>query len=91
MLVFVLLHNKAKEGALIGSLNGDTYGITKFIGDNDKEIPYFNNVNMMCKIHPENYVEKPEKEEKENKTEEEVLSVNNEETPAENSEEGENK
>ena len=35
------------------------HGITKFIGDTKEEIAYKDNVNMMCKIHPENYAEKP--------------------------------
>ena len=62
LLVFVLLYNKDKEGVLIGSVNGEAYGITKFIGDTPDEVAYLNNINMMCKVYPENYVEKPEKE-----------------------------
>ena len=62
LLVYVLWNNKKKEGALIGSLNGDPYGITKFIGDTKDEIAYVDNINMMCKIYPDNYTEKPAKE-----------------------------
>ena len=64
LLIFVLLRNKAKEGVLIGSLNGEAYGITKFIGDTDAEIAYLDNVNMMCKVYPENYTEKPVEDDK---------------------------
>lgn len=63
LLFVVLFLNKRKEGALFGSLKGDAYGITEFIGDKKDEVAYLNNVNMMCKIHPENYVEKVDDEE----------------------------
>ena len=63
--LFLLLYfNKKKEGKWFGSVHGDQYGITKFLGDTKDEVAYLNNVNMMCKIYPENYTEKPEKEEK---------------------------
>ncbi len=69
LLVYVLWNNKKKEGVLIGSSNGDPYGITKFIGDTKGEIAYKNNINMMCKINPENYPEKPmENKDKTDKT-----------------------
>lgn len=57
-LFLVLYFNKQKEGKLIGSLNGDPYGITKYIGDTKEEVAYFNTINIMCRIHPDNYVEK---------------------------------
>ena len=60
----VLLLNKRKEGALFGSLNGDPYAITEFIKDNKDEVPYKNNVNMMCAIYPERYSEAPPKQSK---------------------------
>lgn len=63
-LVTILLLNRKKEGKLLGSLKEDPYGITKYIGDTKNEIAYLDNVNMMCKIYPENYQEKPAKEEK---------------------------
>ena len=67
--------NKKTEGKLLGSLNGDPYGITSFIGDDKKEVPVLTKVNIMCKIYPENYVV-PEVEETENKGN----SENNEKT-----------
>ena len=67
LLVYVLWNNKKTEGAWIGSAKGEAYGITKFIGDTKEEIAYKDNVNMMCKIYPENYVEKPV-EKKDNNT-----------------------
>ena len=63
LLFLVLYFNKQKEGKIIGSLNGDPYGITKYIGDTKDEVAYFNTVNMMCKIYPDNYSEKEEKSE----------------------------
>lgn len=55
-LAGVLYFNWKKEGVLFGSKTGDPYGITKFIKDNKDEVAYFNSMNMMCKIYPENYV-----------------------------------
>ena len=80
LLVFLLLQNKQKEGVLLGSVNGDPYGITKFIGDTKEEVAYFSKINMMCAIHPENYTEKDEK-----KTEGEITvsEVTTTETPSE--------
>jgi len=49
----------------VGSVNGDPYGISDFIGDDKKEIAYFNDVNMMCSIYPENYTQKPMEEKSE--------------------------
>ena len=77
LLVYLLITNKRKEGALIGSLNGDPYGITEFIGDDKREIAYYSDINMMCKIYPERYQKKADGEEKatekcEEKTEENV-------------------
>lgn len=70
LLGCVLYFNKKKEGAWIGSKNGDPYGISKFIGDTKDEVAYFSKVNMMCEIYPENYVEKPnEKEDEKTKAE----------------------
>ncbi len=63
-LVTILLLNSKKEGKLFGSVNGDPYGITKFIGDSKDEVAYKDKINMMCAIYPENYPEKPPKEEK---------------------------
>ena len=63
-LVTILLLNRKKEGKLLGSLKEDPYGITKYIGDTKNEVAYLDNVNMMCKIYPENYQEKPAKKEK---------------------------
>ena len=61
MLGYVLINNQRKEGALYGSVNGDPYGITKFIGDTKEEVAYFDNINMMCSIYPENYTTKNDK------------------------------
>ncbi len=63
--LFALLYrNKRKEGKLFGSVNGDPYGITKYVGDKKDEIAYVNKWNIMCKIHPENYQQPPEKNKK---------------------------
>lgn len=71
LLFYVLYTNKKKEGKLFGSLNGDPYGITKYYGDKKDEVAYLNNVNMMCKIYPKNYVDPlDEDEEKTEKKEE---------------------
>ncbi len=56
LLITLLVRNKKKEGVWIGSENGDPYGIAKFIKDNAEEVPYWNSVNMMCALRPENYV-----------------------------------
>lgn len=63
-LVTLLLLNRKKEGKLFGSLREDPYGITRFIGDTKAEVAYKNDINIMCKIYPERYPEKPPKEEK---------------------------
>lgn len=63
-LVTLLLLNRKKEGKLFGSLREDPYGITRFIGDTKDEVAYKNDINIMCKIYPERYPEKPPKEEK---------------------------
>ena len=69
LLTTLLLINKKKEGKLIGSANGDPYGITRYIGDSKKEIPQYTDINMMCKVYPENYPKKEENNEDENPTE----------------------
>ena len=58
MLGYVLINNQMKEGQLLGSAKGDPYGITKFIADTKEEVAYFDRINMMCSIYPENYVTK---------------------------------
>ena len=63
LLVILLLLNQKKEGAWIGSVRGEPYGIAEYIGDDKREIPYRTKVNMMCKIYPEKYHEKPTAEE----------------------------
>ena len=68
-LVTLLLLNRKKEGKLIGSLQEERYGITRFIGDTKDEIAYLDKINMMCKIYPENYQEKPSKEKKDDNKE----------------------
>lgn len=75
LLVYVLLTNKKKEGALFGSVNGEVYGITEYIGDTKKEIAYFDKINMMCAVYPERYPKK-----------EEAKKEGNEENPEESSE-----
>ena len=70
LLAYVLVNNKRKEGKIIGTLSGDPYGITKFIGDTKDEVAYFDRINMMCSIYPENYTEKTDgKKKKEASTE----------------------
>ena len=62
MLGYVLIRNQKTEGQLLGSKNNDPYGITKFIGDTKDEVAYFDRINMMCSIYPENYTVKEKKE-----------------------------
>ena len=62
LLFTVLYLNKKKEGKLFGSAKGEPYGIADYIGDNKTEVPYLDKWNMMCKIYPEKYTEKPPKE-----------------------------
>lgn len=59
-LAVLLIVNKRKHGKLIGSVNGDPYGITEFIKDNKDELAVYNNVNMMCSIYPDNYLSEAE-------------------------------
>ena len=61
LLLVLLILNKKKEGAYIGSATGQKYAIAEYIKDSAKEVAYFDKVNMMCPIYPENYVEKPTK------------------------------
>lgn len=60
LLFYVLYKNKLNEGAWIGSTKHDPYGITQYVKDAKDEVAYFNSINMMCQIHPENYVKKEE-------------------------------
>ena len=69
LLFTVLLINKRKEGALFGSVRGEKYGIAEYIADSKTEPAYFDKVNMMCKIYPEKYAERPPKPKKEKKEE----------------------
>ena len=62
MLFTVLYLNKKKEGKLLGSAKGEPYGIADYIGDSKTEVPYLDKWNLMCKIYPEKYTEKPSKE-----------------------------
>lgn len=64
LLFTVLYLNKKKEGKLFGSAKGEPYGIADYIGDSKTEVPYLDKWNMMCKIYPEKYTEKPPKEKK---------------------------
>lgn len=61
LLGYVLINNQRKEGQLLGSKDNDPYGITKFIGDTKTETAYFDSVNVMCSIYPENYSTKAKK------------------------------
>ncbi len=65
LLFYVLYTNKKKEGKLFGSAKGEPYGIADYIGDSKTEVPYLDKWNMMCKIYPEKYTEKPSKTKKE--------------------------
>lgn len=87
-LTLLLYFNKKKEGALFGSVNGDPYGITKFIGDTATEVAYLDKINMMCAVYPENYTEKPasDKEETPNVEETSEEESNSEERSAEEGE-----
>lgn len=62
LLFTVLYLNKKKEGKLFGSAKGEPYGIADYIGDSKTEVPYLDKWNLMCKIYPEKYTEKPSKE-----------------------------
>lgn len=55
LLVYLLVANKKKEGKFIGSLNGEEYGIAKYIGDSKDEQPKMDKWNMMCAVYPEHY------------------------------------
>lgn len=82
LLVTLLVLNVRKEGKFVGSLNGDPYGITKFIGDTKTEKAYFNSVNAMCSIYPENFEEKSvdgKKKEKPTEQQEETENMEAEE------------
>ena len=61
LLFLVLYFNKQKEGKIFGSVNGDPYGITEYLRDTKDEVAYFNTINIMCRIYPNNYTEKEEK------------------------------
>ena len=69
MLTFLLIWNKKKEGKYIGSATGEPYAIATYIGDTKTEKAYFDKINMMCKIYPERYEQRPIKKGKENKNE----------------------
>ena len=58
LLGYVLITNQRKEGQLLGSKNADPYGLTKFIGDTKNEVAYFDRINIMCAVYPENYTTK---------------------------------
>ena len=68
LLFYAFYRNKKKEGVLFGSLKGDPYGITKYYGDRKDEVAYLNNVNMMCKIYPKNYVDPVDEDEEKTET-----------------------
>ena len=65
LLAYVLINNRKKEGTLLGSKNGDPYGITKYIGDTKTEVAYLNKVNIMCSIYPDHFEVKGEENKKE--------------------------
>ncbi len=48
----LLFFNYRKEGALIGSKNGDPCGITEFIPAYKDEVPYFSKINMLGANYP---------------------------------------
>ena len=83
LLTYVLLVNRKKEGKLLGSAKGDPYGITKFIGDTKEEVAYFDNINVMCTIYPENYTVKKEDKTKADGKEETQTEQNDAETSEE--------
>lgn len=56
LLAYLLISNKKKEGVSFGSVRGEKYGIVEYIRDNKDETAYFDKLNLMCKIYPENYV-----------------------------------
>ncbi len=58
-LATLFIVNKRKHGKLVGSATGEPYAIKEFIKDTKDEIPVYNEMNMMCKLYPENY-EAPE-------------------------------
>ncbi len=48
----LLFFNYRKEGALIGSKNGDPCGITDYLTPYKDDIPYYSKINMMGKNYP---------------------------------------
>ena len=80
MLVYVLLTNHKKEGKLLGSANGDPYGISNFIGDTKDEVAYFNKINVMCTIYPDRFTVKEAKNATEPETEKELEETTQEKT-----------
>lgn len=51
-IAILLFVNYRKEGALIGSKNGDSCGITAFLSPNKNEQPYFSKINMFGLNYP---------------------------------------
>lgn len=58
-LATLFIVNKRKNGKLVGSAKGEPYAIKDFIKDTKSEIPVYSDMNLMCKVYPENY-EAPE-------------------------------
>ncbi|MBR2023215.1 MAG: prolipoprotein diacylglyceryl transferase [Clostridia bacterium] len=72
LLVTLLALNKINEGKCIGSATGQKYAIAEYIKDSKKDVAYLDKINMMCKIYPEKYAEKPAKEIKAKKENDDV-------------------
>jgi hypothetical protein len=75
----LLILNKKKEGKWIGSAKGEPYAIAQFLGDRKDETAYFEKINMMCALYPQNYAEKPPKKKRFQKCEKQAQEIKNEE------------
>ncbi len=59
-ILVLLLINYKKEGALVGSVRGDPYGISQYLSPDKKAKPYYSKINLFG----QNYPPKPAKEKK---------------------------
>ncbi|MBR7099888.1 MAG: prolipoprotein diacylglyceryl transferase [Clostridia bacterium] len=50
IILFVLIHNKIKEGKFIGSAKGDEYTVTDFIPSEKGELPLYSSINYATKL-----------------------------------------
>lgn len=53
LILFVLIYNYCKEGALFGSKKGDPYTLTKFVPSEKGELPVYSSINAATKLRKE--------------------------------------